>query len=265
MTIIKKLHFRGFKSFAKPLDLEFGTGFNAIIGPNGSGKSTAYDTRILMSDGSQRKIGELVEEYLKKSNSPIKLEDGIYTYENPESLYIFALNKETMLIEKRPIYAFIRREGEKYLYKITTQSGKSSITTGCHPVMTFKNGKVCSEVVESLTTNDVIATPRSIDMDTKKQVKFEDKLINQDFARVIGYLIGDGHIRKERVALINSNENIIQDFKQKYGNVFNYKYYYFLSKFFIFWDDLTFIFLPIILNRTKLTLNFGVFMLKLLR
>src|SRR3989344_4535052 len=114
MTIIKKLHFRGFKSFAKPLDLDFGTGFNCILGPNGSGKSTSYDTRILMSDGSQRKIGELVEEYLKKSNSHISLDDGVYTYENPDSLYIFALNKETMQIEKRPIQAFIKREGEPH-------------------------------------------------------------------------------------------------------------------------------------------------------
>lgn len=43
MTIIKKLHFRGFKSFAKPIDLEFGTGFNSVIGPNGSGKSNIID------------------------------------------------------------------------------------------------------------------------------------------------------------------------------------------------------------------------------
>src|SRR3989344_7462135 len=222
MTIIKKLHFRGFKSFAKPLDLEFGKGFNCILGPNGSGKSTKYDTRILMSDGSQKKIGELVEEHLKKNKTHIKLDDGVYTYENQDSLYIFALNKETMQIVKRPIQAFIKREGESNLYKITTQSGKSSTTTGCHPVMTFKNGKVCSEIVENLTCENVIVTPRSLQIDAKKQITFEDKKIDSNFARVIGYLIGDGHIRKERVALINSNENIIQDFKQKYGNVFNY-------------------------------------------
>ncbi len=232
MTIIKKLHFRGFKSFAKPLDLEFGKGFNCILGPNGSGKSTHYDTRILMSDGSQKKIGDIVEEYLERSNSCICTDNGVYTYENPDSLYIFALNKETMQIEKRPIQAFIKREGEKDLFKITTQSGKSSITTGCHPVMTFKNGKICSEVVEYLTTNDVIAAPRSINIESKEQITFEDKKIDSDFARVIGYLIGDGHIRKGRVTLINSDENIVQDFKDKYGRLFRfsnfkrYKYEY---------------------------------------
>ncbi len=43
MAIIKSMHLKGFKSFAKPINLEFGTGFNCIIGPNGSGKSNIMD------------------------------------------------------------------------------------------------------------------------------------------------------------------------------------------------------------------------------
>ncbi len=43
MAIIKSMKLKGFKSFAKPLELEFGTGFNCIIGPNGSGKSNVMD------------------------------------------------------------------------------------------------------------------------------------------------------------------------------------------------------------------------------
>jgi chromosome segregation protein len=43
MAVIKSMKLKGFKSFAKPLDLEFGTGFNCVIGPNGSGKSNIMD------------------------------------------------------------------------------------------------------------------------------------------------------------------------------------------------------------------------------
>ena len=43
MAIIKSMHLKGFKSFAKPIDLEFGRGFNCIIGANGSGKSNVMD------------------------------------------------------------------------------------------------------------------------------------------------------------------------------------------------------------------------------
>lgn len=43
MTYIKKLHLRGFKSFAKPTDILFDKGMNVIIGPNGAGKSNLID------------------------------------------------------------------------------------------------------------------------------------------------------------------------------------------------------------------------------
>ena len=37
------MRLKGFKSFAKPLDLEFGDKFSCVIGPNGSGKSNIMD------------------------------------------------------------------------------------------------------------------------------------------------------------------------------------------------------------------------------
>ena len=43
MTTIKKMHLHGFKSFAKPIDLDFGNNFNVILGPNGSGKTTIFN------------------------------------------------------------------------------------------------------------------------------------------------------------------------------------------------------------------------------
>mgnify|MGYP001570879623 CR=1 FL=1 len=43
MTTIQKIKFHGFKSFAKPIEIEFGNNFNCIIGPNGSGKSNIVD------------------------------------------------------------------------------------------------------------------------------------------------------------------------------------------------------------------------------
>jgi len=43
MTVIQKIKMKGFKSFARPLELPFGNGFNMIIGANGSGKSNVMD------------------------------------------------------------------------------------------------------------------------------------------------------------------------------------------------------------------------------
>src|SRR3989344_6049 len=43
MTIIKKIKLYGFKSFAKPIEFQFGNNFNVVLGPNGSGKSNLMD------------------------------------------------------------------------------------------------------------------------------------------------------------------------------------------------------------------------------
>ena len=37
---LKRIKVSGFKSFADPIDLDFGPGVTCIVGPNGCGKST---------------------------------------------------------------------------------------------------------------------------------------------------------------------------------------------------------------------------------
>ncbi|MBS3157547.1 chromosome segregation protein SMC [Candidatus Woesearchaeota archaeon] len=44
MTVIKKIRATGFKSFAKPTELQFGKDYSAVLGPNGSGKSNVVDS-----------------------------------------------------------------------------------------------------------------------------------------------------------------------------------------------------------------------------
>ncbi len=51
--MLRRLDIRGFKSFANPINLEFGRGVNVIVGPNGSGKSNLAEA-IVWSMGEQR-------------------------------------------------------------------------------------------------------------------------------------------------------------------------------------------------------------------
>jgi len=48
MTHITKLHLNGFKSFAKPITLEMGVGYNCFIGANGSGKTNIADAVVFV-------------------------------------------------------------------------------------------------------------------------------------------------------------------------------------------------------------------------
>lgn len=51
--MLRRLRIKGFKSFADPVNLEFGPGLNVIVGPNGSGKSNVSDA-IAWAFGEQR-------------------------------------------------------------------------------------------------------------------------------------------------------------------------------------------------------------------
>jgi len=162
MTRVTKLVMHGFKSFAKHTELEFGPDFNVVLGPNGAGKSCSYSTEVLLNNGEIKKIGEIVESALKSSKKHKKIDDGIFTTQNPQNLRVFGLDTNTHKIVEKNISAFIKREGEPYLYEITTKIGKTVTTTGCHPVMIFKNGKIKSEIVSNLNKNQLIATPKRI-------------------------------------------------------------------------------------------------------
>src|SRR3989338_8644639 len=138
MAAIEKLKMYGFKSFAKATELPLNKDFSVVLGPNGSGKSARYDTEVLLNTGELLPIGEIVENALNDSELHVKLNDGIYTPENPKNIKTLGLNPETMEVVEKDISAFIKREGEPYLYEIYTNTGKTVCTTGCHPVMIFR-------------------------------------------------------------------------------------------------------------------------------
>lgn len=207
----------GFKSFVRKTEIPLTNEINVILGPNGSGKSTKYDTKVLLASGKIMQIGYIVEETLKKSKEIKKLNDGIYTQKNPLNLEILSLNPITMKIEPKKISAFMKRDGEKNLYTISTRTGKKVTTTECHPIMIYKDKQIISEVVKNLKKGEFIATPRKLDIQEKKQkisIKgIEDKITTKKLARFLGYIIGDGSlIKNKRVDFVNMDRELIQDF-----------------------------------------------------
>src|SRR3989338_2694721 len=225
MTYIQRLVMQGFKSFNKKIAVPFSSTFSVVCGPNGSGKSCRGDTQVLLNTGELKPIKEIVENALAKSKSHLKLDDGIFTTESTDGIKIFGLDTENMKIVEKDVSAFIKREGEKELFRITTRTGREVVTTGCHPVMVYRNGKVVSEVVEKLSEKDFIASPRKLDF-PGKQFEIDGIKVDEDFARFMGYLIGDGYTTSDRIEIVNGEESILSDFEQlckKFGLLVKYK------------------------------------------
>ncbi|MBI5332575.1 MAG: AAA family ATPase [Candidatus Aenigmarchaeota archaeon] len=225
MVRVEKLVMQGFKSFAGRVEVPFPSGFTIVCGPNGSGKSVRADTEILLTDGSINPIGEMIEFVLNNSKNIKKLDDGVYTNENPEKWKVWGLDQKTMKIVEKKISAFVRRNGEPHLFEITTGIGKRVATTGCHPVMVFRYGKIISEVVDKLKEGDMIATPRRLEFPENK-FKIGNLDIDEDFSRFVGYLIGDGYTTLNRIEIVNAEKIILDDFEylaKKLGLVIKYK------------------------------------------
>jgi intein/homing endonuclease len=154
-TYITRIVLQGFKSFNKKVAIPFLPGFNVICGPNGSGKTVSGDTEILLANGDLKPIKEIVEERLSSASKIENFEDGTLTYENPENLEVLGLNPETMKIERKKILAFIRRKGDKDLYKLQTRSGKSVVATASHPFMVFEDGAIVPKNLIDLKVGDL--------------------------------------------------------------------------------------------------------------
>jgi chromosome segregation protein len=212
-TSITRLVLQGFKSFNRRTSIPLVKGFNIITGPNGSGKTIRGDAEVLLANGDLRPIKDIVEERISSSSKIEKFEDGILTYENPENLEVLGLNPKTMKIEKKRILAFIKRKGDKELYLLETKSGKSIVATASHPVIAFEDEYIIPKRIIDLKVGDLIATPsnikldgRCLDVETKLEVP-----VNEDFARLLGYLIGDGYIGCNRIDFTNKDDELIKD------------------------------------------------------
>jgi len=212
MAHVKKLVIHGFKSFAKRTEIPFDKGINVVIGPNGSGKSCSYDTTVTLANGEEIKLGELVEREISNSNCVKELDDGVYA-DGGGDVKIISLNKETMKAEKKTVSKFIKREGD-VLYQIKTRSGRELKATGCHPVMSFVDGKVTSRLIGDMAPGNLVATPRFLDVEGS--IKTDERL-----ARLIGYIIGDGYVANNRIEFVNEDTELLEDFKEIVFNLFN--------------------------------------------
>jgi len=220
---------RGFKSFNNKVSLELGPGLNCVVGPNGSGKSARGDTQVLLSSGSSCRIKDLVEDALHNSHTKLNLEDGVCTLENPHSIKILSLDPVSMNLVEKEVSAFIKRDGESQLYTIKTKTGRKVTTTGCHPVMIYKNGRIVSEIVQNLKNKQKIAVPNKLNF-PEKDIDINLKSINlkkitKRFARFLGYLVGDGCIiANRRIDFVNADKEVLDDYL-KIVSGFKYKSY----------------------------------------
>lgn len=170
MTTIKRLRVKGFKSFAKPTDIEFGTKFNVVIGANGSGKCVTGDTLVHLADGSLARIDKLVNQKIAAGKTE-KTEDGFIAY--GDQTKVLSLDTESYKIAPCQILAYVKRKSPESLLKIRTRSGRKITATKYHPLFVLDEGKIKAIKSEKLKEGTRIAVPRFEPIKRKNPYFFE--------------------------------------------------------------------------------------------
>lgn len=106
-------------------------------------------------------------------------------------------------LEKVDFADFYSRKS-KELTKIKLKSGKTLELTPEHPLLTINSWKPLNK----LKVGDRIATPRKLPIEGKNS-------IGKEKAKIVGYLLAEGHLNNNFVLFSNSDEIILDDFRRQ--------------------------------------------------
>ena len=194
-----------------------------LVGDPGMAKCVSGDTKILLEDGTAKRMDELVDGFLAKSEN-IKLDDGVYSAAEGN---IPLMDADGKIKSGKIVHAFKRKPVE--MLEISTKSGKKIKVTSTHPFFIPYHGKIKAVRAMYLNTKDFIAIPRKLELKKQRQriEKWEKgktnavhikspEFINGDVARFMGYFCGEGYSRKSEstieIRFTNVDNEVIDDF-----------------------------------------------------
>ncbi|MEK6728272.1 MAG: LAGLIDADG family homing endonuclease, partial [Candidatus Omnitrophota bacterium] len=117
-------------------------------------------SEVCLSDGLRMEIKDLVDLASKNASKIDKLDDGYVFYADGLNISVLSLNLETLKIEPKPVYAFVKRKAPEYLLEIKTKSGREIVITHYHPFFGIKDSGLVNLKAEDVKKGTKIALPR---------------------------------------------------------------------------------------------------------
>ncbi|MBX0286862.1 LAGLIDADG family homing endonuclease [Haloarcula salinisoli] len=193
-----------------------------LIGDPGTGKCQKFDTKVMMADGTERQLGELVESHL---DDPKEIDDGVYQETNFE---VQTVGDDGSVTTGSATKVW-KREAPETLYEIQTQSGRSVTVTPSHPLFVQSDLSLSARRADELSQGDFLAVPGWLRGDWDNTLNVDHRCVDQPNAnslntpervtpplsRLLGYVIAEGHITDGEsngsVTVTNADEEIIEE------------------------------------------------------
>ena len=196
------------------------------------------DTRIVLGDGRNVKIGLFVEELMKKNMQ------NVYAGKDCEILPVDGLKIQTTdmkSIFSTNINRVSRHRAPKKMYIITYSNGRSICVTPEHPAFVCTYGEIKEMRADKVTAGMLAPAPRFYHTQPKEKIMLKKperwhpnlknisfpEVLDKKLAEFLGYLVSEGHIyrntknRYAEIGITNSNKQIIQEVHELWNDVFN--------------------------------------------
>ncbi|AXG08682.1 LAGLIDADG family homing endonuclease [Haloplanus rubicundus] len=125
-----------------------------LIGDPGTGKCQKFDTNVVLGDGTERQLGELVESRLE---NPVPVDDGVYQSVDFPVRTVTASGK----ITRGQATKVWKRDAPDRMYRIRTKFGREVEVTPSHPLFVPGDGRMDATRADKLEVGDRIAARRS--------------------------------------------------------------------------------------------------------
>lgn len=198
-----------------------GTVSMLVAGGRGSGKCLKGSELVQLASGEFREIKSIVEGSLAKNNTK-RCDDGYYS--SAGNLEILTLDNDLKIKPARVSHVWKRRAHPENI-KIVTKSGREIICTPEHPFFVLHGIGINQIKAADIKVGERIAAvrklrirPAGVKLPGYVQPKRAKKInipakISPDLMEFLGYIYGDGHIRKSvgnKMVLFTNNNPVLQ-------------------------------------------------------
>ncbi|HET8998278.1 MAG TPA: replicative DNA helicase [bacterium] len=153
------------------------------------GKCLAFDSEILLEDGS---IATIEEIYRRRHGRLLSLGDD----------WKFRIAEPSVFVD----------DGVKPVYRVTTRLGRTVECTAVHPFLTIQGWLPLA----ALRVGERVAVPRKVGVFGKQPMRDCE-------IKLLAYFIGDGSLTGNQAAFTNTDPRVVEDFKsavRDFGNVY---------------------------------------------
>ncbi|TKX84185.1 helix-turn-helix domain-containing protein, partial [Halorubrum sp. SS5] len=194
-----------------------------LIGDPGTGKCLDGDTNVVLNDGREVPIRELVERNL---DDPKPVDDGVWDSVDFE---VPALQDDGAVGASRATKVW-KREAPAEMYRIETASGRELDVTPSHPLFIQRDGQFAPVRAEQLEAGEFVAAPARLDADANDTLNVDFRRAQSHNAvrldaperwtpalsRLIGYIVAEGYVEKRDdhsgfVSITNNDEEVLED------------------------------------------------------